>query len=89
VTKAVYQITASAVDTVKVGSYLIDQDLGKRYTWGLYDSATGNFSDGFSGVRTDRVCVACWNLPERKVARHGHVEPHGEAPTLTPSPAKS
>lgn len=85
--KAVYRITASTVDAVKVGSFLVDDDYGSRRDWWIYDPTAANLSVGFAGVRTDKVCGPCWNLTARKVARKGHPEPHGQAPTLVPTGA--
>ena len=83
-----YRITWSAVDTVKVGTYLIDYEDGAegdwsdRRLWTLWKAATGNFEDGWAGVRLDRLCTDCRTVG--KAALDGHAEKCGEAPMYRP-----
>lgn len=84
---AVYRVTFSAIDTVKVGSFLVDEDHGERRDWHLYDSTSGDFVNGFAGERTHRLCKACWDLPQRRVVAKGHEGTHGSLPNLVPSGA--
>ena len=85
----VYEITHSAVLTVKVGTFIVDttefrEGEGERRVWSLYNDTTGDFEDGWAGVRLDRVCTAC-RRDHRKVRPHKHDGPHGDGPHLIPT----
>lgn len=85
-----YLITWSGVDTVPVGSYIIDhegtdstrRDRGDR-VWSLYREATAEFTDGWAGRRLDRLCTRCRD-DHRKAALHGHDGKCGAAPVYVP-----
>ena len=88
----VYEITASKVDTVKVGSFIVDTEDGDREDWGdlrfwnLYNEETGSFEDGWTGVRLNRACTKCFK-GHRKVSSHKHEGAHGESGKLVPTPS--
>jgi hypothetical protein len=82
--RSLYQVTRSEVDTVKVGSYLIDRDTGKRQAWTVYQPVTGRITS-FGGVRTHRLCEECLDRPTPLVRVYGHDHPHGEGPMLDPA----
>lgn len=85
---AMYRVTSSEVEFVKVDSLLIDDDEGERRSWlfyGVGHPLQGPTLRAASGVRTDRLCTQCWHAPERTVAAHGHDHPHGDGPRFVPS----
>lgn len=84
-TKSLYRVTHSEVNTVKVGSYLIDDDAGRVRNWYLYDSTAGEMREGFTGKRTHILCDDCWFQPQPLVRPYGHDHPHGKGPTLDPT----
>lgn len=86
----VYEITYSAVDYVKVGSFIVDteegpaSEWGDRRDWALFNKATVCFEDGWAGVRSARACKRCY-VDHRKVRPHKHDGPHGDGPHLVPT----
>ena len=88
-----YLVSWSEVETVPVGTYLIDfeekdsewRGLDRR-VWTLYDSATGEFRDGWAGRKLDRLCTRC-RKDYRKAALNGHEGLHGYAPKYVPTAA--
>lgn len=86
-----YLVTWSEVETVPVGTYLIDYEnrgdtWGASRTWSLYYEATAEFRDGFAGRKLDRLCTPC-RKEHRKAALHGHDGEHGSAPIYKPPTA--
>lgn len=81
-TKSLYLVTSSEVDTVKVGTYLIDDDGGRARSWYLYNPISARMSEGFHGKRTHILCDECWYRPTPLVRPYGHEHPHGEGPML-------
>lgn len=79
--KSMYRITASQVDTVEVGSLVVDDDTGKRQEWNVLCPGTGRIQT-FAGQRTHRLCPECFEGPEPLVRAIGHDHPHGEGPNL-------
>jgi hypothetical protein len=83
-----YEVTASTVDEVKVGAILIDyDDAGDEHrTWILYNPEANELKTGWTGRRGDRLCDACYNLPNPRIAVRGHEGAHGKkAPKYEPS----
>ena len=83
-----YLITWSEVDTVKVGTYIIDTEergdgWGASRTWTLYYEASGEFRDGWSGRKLDRLCTTC-RREHHAAALHGHDGSCGVAPMYRP-----
>lgn len=85
-----YEITWSAVETVKVGTIIIDTEpgpggeYGDLRSYGLFREATGNFEDGWTAHRLDRACTRCYR-DHRKVRPHRHDGEHGDGPHLVPT----
>lgn len=85
--KAIYRVTASESPEVPVGKFIIDYDQGKIGYWHLFDAAEASFKNGWTGVRTHKLCRACLDLPDPKVVGKGHAGDHGEAPQVNPMAA--
>lgn len=86
-----YEVTKSNIDTVSVGTFVIDVDFegSEARSWPLWDSAAGDFTTGWVGVRRARACLACYEReadPLRRTVRpHGHDGPHGPGEPLRPT----
>lgn len=83
-----YRVTFSAVETVPIGTYLIDyedgpDDWGDRRDWSLWDTATADFLPGWAGVRLDQLCYECRRF-HNAAAAYGHAESCGQAPKFIP-----
>jgi hypothetical protein len=81
--KSLYRITASDVSSVRIGSFVIDDDTGKRQEWNVFQPVSGRVQT-FAGQRTHRLCPECLERPEPLVRVLGHDHPHGEGPILDP-----
>ena len=85
-----YEVTTSNVETVQVGTILIDQsdepyERGEPRAWTLYNETTGDFYTGFVGLCLHRICGPCrdqgYVREQKHNGRHGI---YGQAPTLIP-----
>lgn len=90
----IYEITSTNLDTVQVGSFIVDtaeaSHRGEPRTWRLYNEATGKMTVGFSGVVLHQVCTGCRALNVLRIHRHdGDCGNDGTAPRLTPRRIKA
>lgn len=86
-----YKVTSSEVETVQVGSTIVDYERGPKSEWGdvrvwhLYSKADGSFTVGWAGVRSQRLCSGCYRLERSKPRIHKHPGVCGTGPTWFPS----
>jgi hypothetical protein len=88
-----YEVTSSALEGVKVGTFVIDEDhTGDQVrSYPMWNAKTGDFERGFTAERRERACGPCWRLAasfdpaDRLVRPHGHEGEHGPGEPLRPT----
>ena len=76
-----YNVTASSVDSVPVGTILIDKRRDLTHTWKFMDETSGEITCMTGERFGDRLCPTCYKSL-RKATAFGHPGEHENAPKI-------